>query len=87
MYQAPNISCGDLQLEEKIEFEEVRGQQGIKRATIKIGEKEVKAVIASGLGNAQTIMEEIKSGKADYQFVEIMACPTIETKPDLNVSI
>ena len=60
---------------EKIEFEEVRGQQGIKRATIKIGEKEVKAVIASGLGNAQTIMEEIKSGKADYQFVEIMACP------------
>ena len=60
---------------EKIEFEEVRGQQGIKRATIKIGDKEVKAVIASGLGNAQMIMEEIKSGKADYQFVEIMACP------------
>lgn len=28
-----------------------------------------------GLGNAQTIMEEIKQGKADYQFVEIMACP------------
>lgn len=60
---------------EKIEFEEVRGQQGIKRATIKIGDKEVKAVIASGLGNAGIIMEEIKSGKADYQFVEIMACP------------
>ena len=60
---------------EKIEFEEVRGQQGIKRATIKIGDKEIKAVIASGLGNAGTIMEEIKSGKADYQFVEIMACP------------
>lgn len=60
---------------EKVEFEEVRGQKGIKRATIKIGDKEVKAVIASGLGNAQTIMEEIKSGKADYQFVEIMACP------------
>lgn len=60
---------------EKIEFEEVRGQQGIKRTTIKIGDQEVKAVVASGLGNAQTIMEEIKSGKADYQFVEIMACP------------
>lgn len=60
---------------EKIEFEEVRGQQGIKRTTIKIGDKEVKAVIASGLGNAGIIMEEIKSGKADYQFVEIMACP------------
>jgi len=60
---------------EKIEFEEVRGQKGIKRATIKIGDQEVKAVVASGLGNAKTIMEEIKSGKADYQFVEIMACP------------
>ena len=60
---------------EKIEFEEVRGQQGIKRATIHIGEKEIKVVVAHGLGNAKTIMEEIKSGKADYQFVEIMACP------------
>ena len=60
---------------EKINFEEVRGQKGIKRATIKIGEKEVKIVVASGLGNAEKIMEEIKQGKADYQFVEIMACP------------
>lgn len=60
---------------EKIEFEEIRGKKGIKRATIPIGEKQVKVVVAHGLGNAKTIMEEIKSGKADYQFVEIMACP------------
>ena len=60
---------------EKINFEEVRGQKGIKRATIQIGDKEAKVVVASGLGNAQTIMEEIKSGNTDYQFVEIMACP------------
>ena len=60
---------------EKIEFEEVRGKIGIKRATIPIGEKQVKVAVAHGLGNAKTIMEEIKSGKADYQFVEIMACP------------
>lgn len=58
-----------------IEFKEVRGKEGIKRATIKIGDEDVKVVVAHGLGNAQTIMEEIKSGKADYQFVEIMACP------------
>ena len=37
--------------------------------------KIVKVVVASGLKNAGIIMEEIKSGKADYQFVEIMACP------------
>ena len=60
---------------EKIEFEEVRGKTGIKRATIPIGDKQVKVAVAHGLGNAKTIMEEIKSGKADYQFVEIMACP------------
>ena len=60
---------------EKIAFEQVRGESGIKRAEIEIGDKKVKVVVAHGLANAQTIMEEIKSGKADYQFVEIMACP------------
>ncbi len=59
----------------KIEFEAVRGENGIKRTSVKIGDKQIKAVVAHGLGNAQKIMEEIKSGKADYQFVEIMACP------------
>ncbi len=60
---------------DKITFEQVRGEKGIKRAEIKIGDQKVKVVVAHGLANAQTIMEEIKSGKADYQFVEIMACP------------
>ena len=60
---------------EKIEFEETRGEKGIKRATVKIGDKEIKIVVASGLRNAEKIMKEIQEGKADYQFVEIMACP------------
>ena len=59
----------------KLEYEDVRGGQGIKRASINLDGKEVKVVVASGLKNARTIMEEIRSGKADYQFVEIMACP------------
>ena len=59
----------------EINYEDVRGQQGIKRATINIDGKEIKIVVASSLKNANKIMEEIKSGKADYQFVEIMACP------------
>ena len=58
-----------------IEYEEIRGKEGIKRATVKIARKKVNIVVASGLKNAREIMEEIKSGKADYQFVEIMACP------------
>ena len=59
----------------KIDFEQVRGGNGIKRATINIGGNDIKVVAASGLANAQKIMEEIKAGKTDYQFVEIMACP------------
>ena len=59
----------------KIEFDQIRGGDGIKRATVNIAGKDIKVVAASGLANAQKIMEEIKIGKADYQFVEIMACP------------
>lgn len=59
----------------KIDFEDVRGGAGIKRACVNIAGNDIKVVVASGLKNAQIIMEEIKSGKADYQFVEIMACP------------
>lgn len=60
---------------EKIDFEQVRGGDGIKKATVNIAGKNIKIVATSGLANAQEILEEIKTGKADYQFVEIMACP------------
>ena len=60
---------------DKIDFTTVRGGEGIKKATVTIAGKEVKVVAASGLANARKILEEIKEGKADYQFVEIMACP------------
>ena len=66
------LTCQDLP---KIEFESVRGGEGIKKAVVNIAENNIKVVAASGLANAQKIMEEIKSGKAEYQFVEIMACP------------
>ena len=59
----------------ELDFESVRGKKGIKKAVVKIGDKEVKVAVAHGLSNARKIMEEIKNGKADYQFVEIMACP------------
>ena len=60
---------------DKIEFKQVRGGKGIKKATIEIAGKPIKVVAASGLENARIILDEMKSGKADYQFVEIMACP------------
>ena len=60
---------------EKIEFEQVRGKKQIRKATVEIAGKQIKVATASGLANARKVLEEIKSGKADYQFVEIMACP------------
>ena len=60
---------------EKVDFEQVRGETGIKKASIDLDGKEIKVVVAHGLGNARKVLDEIKEGKADYQFVEIMACP------------
>lgn len=61
---------------EKIDFEEVRGEvNGIKEATVKIGDLDVKVAIANGLKNAGKIMDMIEKGEAPYHFVEIMACP------------
>ena len=60
---------------EKIEYQAVRGEKAIKEATLQIAGKEIKIAVASGLANARKIMEQIKQGKCEYQFVEIMACP------------
>ena len=61
---------------EKLEFEDVRGEvNGIKEATVKIGDLDVKVAIANGLASATAIMDMIEKGEAPYHFVEIMACP------------
>ena len=60
---------------DKIEYHEVRGIEGIKEANVKIGDLEVKAAVAHGLGNARKLLNSIREGKANYDFIEIMACP------------
>ena len=60
---------------ENVEFKEVRGTKGIKEATYKAGDVTVKVAVASGLENAKELCEKVKNGTADYQFIEIMACP------------
>ena len=59
----------------KLEFEAVRGFEGIKEAAVQVGDLTVKVAIVHGLGNAKWLLEQIRAGKADYQFVEVMACP------------
>ncbi|MBO7649375.1 MAG: iron hydrogenase small subunit, partial [Lachnospiraceae bacterium] len=58
-----------------VDFKEVRGMQGIKEATYKVGDLEVKVAVASSLSNARIIMDQIKAGTSPYTFIEIMACP------------
>lgn len=59
----------------KLEFHEIRGTAGIKEATYHVADMDVKVAVASGLGNARELLKKVKSGEADYHFIEIMGCP------------
>ncbi len=59
----------------EIEFKEVRGTAGIKEAEYNIAGIPVRVAVASGTANAKILMDKIKSGEANYTFVEIMGCP------------
>ena len=54
-----------------VDFPEVRGTEGIKEATYKVGDLDV----ASGLSNANELLTKVQNGEADYHFIEIMGCP------------
>ena len=56
-------------------FKEVRGMKGWKEAKFDLSGTELKVAVASGLGNARELIDAVRSGKAEYDFVEIMACP------------
>lgn len=60
---------------DKIDFKAVRGTKGIKAASVTLGDTTVKVCVASSLSNAKKVLEDIKAGKCDYQFIEIMTCP------------
>jgi iron-only hydrogenase group A len=58
-----------------LNLEFVRGGEGVKKATVKIGDLELKVVIVSGLANVVPLLEQVKAGKADFHFMEVMCCP------------
>lgn len=60
---------------EKVEFEQLRGADGLRKATVQVGDKTLRIGIASGLGNARELLESIRDGKEQYDAIEIMACP------------
>ncbi|HEX2985682.1 MAG TPA: NADH-dependent [FeFe] hydrogenase, group A6 [Caproiciproducens sp.] len=56
-------------------FKEVGGMEGWKEATFQIADIPLRVAVVSGLGNARRLIEALRSGKASYDFVEVMACP------------
>ncbi len=60
---------------EKIDFEQLRGMEGIRSATVDFNGLPINIGIAHGLGNARKLLEDVRSGKANYHAIEVMACP------------
>lgn len=60
---------------QSLEFNEVRGTEGIKEAEYMVAGMNVKVAVASGLANARKLLDDVKAGRASYHFIEIMACP------------
>ncbi len=58
-----------------VNFEAVRGWKDVREATIDLGARKVNVAVASGLGNARKILENIEKGTSKYDVIEIMACP------------
>lgn len=60
---------------DKIDFEQLRGMEGIRSATVDFNGLPINIGIAHGLGNARQLLEDVRSGKANYHAIEVMACP------------
>ncbi len=60
---------------EKVDFEQLRGMEGIREATVDFNGFPLKIGIANGLGNARKLLDEVRSGKSEFHAIEIMACP------------
>jgi len=58
-----------------IEYTAVRGVEGVKEATVKIGDLDVNVAVAHGTGNAKALLEKVRKGEKQYHFIEIMGCP------------
>ena len=60
---------------DKLEFNDVRGTEGIKEATYTIAGNEIRVAVVSGTANAGKLLDMIKAGEKSYDFIEVMACP------------
>ena len=82
----------------EVEFHQVRGLQGVKEALIDLDGKQLRVAVAHGTANAQQLLDSIRSGEKQYDFIEVMCCPggcvtgggqpfvKSEVRMDVNVS-
>ena len=59
---------------ENVDYEAVRGFEGVRSADVKVGDLDLKIGIAHGLGEARKLLEQIRAGESQYHAIEIMAC-------------
>lgn len=57
-----------------IEYADVRGMAGIKEATVRVADMDIKVAVVSGTGNAAKLLDKIRAGEAEYHFIEVMGC-------------
>ena len=60
---------------EKLDFEDVRGTEPIKRASYKLGDLTVRVAVTSGTANAKKLLRAVQDGTEQVDFIEVMACP------------
>lgn len=60
---------------DKVDFNAVRGDKGIREATLDVAGKTVKVAVVHGLANARKVAEDVANGKCEYDFIEVMSCP------------
>ena len=58
-----------------LEFTALRGFDGIKETTVKIGDRDVRIAVANGLGNTRKLLNKVRSGEEKFDAIEVMACP------------
>ena len=65
----------DPHTEPRMEYQVLRGTSGIKRGSVLIGDREIKLCAVHGLANARKVLEDIRAGREEVHFLEVMACP------------
>ncbi|HEX2984491.1 MAG TPA: [Fe-Fe] hydrogenase large subunit C-terminal domain-containing protein, partial [Ignavibacteriales bacterium] len=59
----------------KLEFEDIRGLNGIKESKVSINGQDIRIAVVNGIGNIKPVLEDIENGASKYDFIEVMACP------------